>query len=219
MIGVIDHCKDSLASNDSASIGVGALIIFIAMILVAGVTASVIIQTMNSMQQQALKTGQETIRDVSSGLRVSHVSGYVSNSTIDQLVFFVEVVAGSEAIDLSQATVSLSDSQNIAILKYDMTCFNNSLANGLFSTINATNLTSEEFGILSIRDSDNSCSNSTPIINKNDLVAILINTTNCFGGLDESSTVSGRIIPEQGMSGVIAFTTPSFYVDTIIDLA
>ena len=54
------------------------------MILVAGIAASVFIQTMNSLEQQALLTGQETLKDVSSGLRVTHVSGYnnVSSSSI-----------------------------------------------------------------------------------------------------------------------------------------
>lgn len=219
MIWVVSKVKASLSSDTVGSMGVGALIIFIAMILVAGVTASVIIQTMGSMQEQALKTGQETIRDISSGLRVNHISGYVRNGTIDQLVVFIEVIAGSEAIDLNEATISLSDGQSMVILKYDTTFFNTSLSNGLFSTLNASNLTSEKFGILCIRDSDGSCTASNPVINSNDLVAILINTTNCFSGINKSTTIAGRIMPEQGLSGIITFTTPSTYTTTIIDLA
>ena len=46
--------------NEDASIGIGTIVIFIAMVLVAGIAASVIIQTMNSMEQQAMRTGQET---------------------------------------------------------------------------------------------------------------------------------------------------------------
>ena len=46
--------------NENASIGIGTIVIFIAMVLVAGIAASVIIQTMNSMEQQAMRTGQET---------------------------------------------------------------------------------------------------------------------------------------------------------------
>ena len=87
--------------NTDASIGVGALIVFIAMILVAGVTASVMIQVMGGLQQQALKTGQETIRDVSSGLRVTHISGYQVNSQITQMALFVSTTAGSYDIDLA----------------------------------------------------------------------------------------------------------------------
>jgi len=46
-------------SDENTAIGIGTLIIFIAMILVAGIAASVIIQTMNTLQQQqAMETGE-----------------------------------------------------------------------------------------------------------------------------------------------------------------
>ena len=54
-------------SDDDAAVGIGSLIMFIAMIIVAGMAASVMIQTMNSLEEQAMTTGRETIRDVSSG--------------------------------------------------------------------------------------------------------------------------------------------------------
>ena len=60
--------RRKLSIDSRAAIGLGSLIIFIAMILVAGIAASVFIQTMNSLEQQALQTGQDVIRDISSGL-------------------------------------------------------------------------------------------------------------------------------------------------------
>ena len=50
--------------DDNAAVGIGSLIMFIAMIIVAGVAASVMIQTMNSLEEQAMTTGRETIRDI-----------------------------------------------------------------------------------------------------------------------------------------------------------
>ncbi|MBS3778263.1 MAG: flagellin [Candidatus Thermoplasmatota archaeon] len=206
------------ASNDQASIGIGSLIIFIAMIISAGVAASVVFQTMNTMQQQALQTSQETIKDISSGLRLTHVSGYVSNSSISQLCFFVKTTAGSSAIDLSEARLQLSDSEQMPILLFDNESFSNTISNGLFQTLNMSNVTNEEFGVLVIRDIDNTCSSDNPVINDNDLVGILVNTTSCFSGIAPRTSVSGKIVPEQGMSAIISFTTPSTYTDTIIDL-
>lgn len=206
------------ASNDQASIGIGSLIIFIAMIISAGVAASVVFQTMNTMQQQALQTSQETIKDISSGLRLTHVSGFVSNDTIAQLCFFVKTTAGSSAIDLSEARLQLSDSEQMPILLFDNESFSNSISNGLFQTLNMSNLTNEEFGVLVVRDIDNTCSSDNPVINDNDLVGILVNTTSCFSGIAPRTSVSGKLVPEQGMSAIIGFTTPSTYTDTIIDL-
>jgi len=210
--------RGDVSSNTEGSIGVGSLIIFIAMIITAGVTASVIFQTMNTMQSQALKTSQETLRDISSGLRITHISGYVQDSLITQLVLFVETMAGSDAVDLAETTVQLSDSETVAILHYDNSTFSSSVTNGLFGTVNSSNLSNMEFSVLVIRDYDSSCSSSSPVINTHDMVALLINTTSCFSGLDNRVSITGRVMPEQGISGIIGFTTPSSYTSTILDL-
>ncbi len=188
------------------------------MLIVAGVAVSVMIQVMNNLQYQALQTGQDTIRDISSGLRVTQISGYANTSKIDQLILFVTVTVGSEAIDLSTTTISMSDTNTQSILTYDSDCYSNSVSNGLFNTLNSSNLTSSEFGIIVVRDLDDSCKENTPIINRDDLVVLLINTTNCFSGIDARTKVTGRIIPQHGMSGVIGFTTPNVYVNTIVEL-
>ena len=206
-----------LSFDTSASIGIGSLIIFIAMIMVAGVTASVMIQTMNSLESQALKTASETIKDIANGVRVTHVSGYSNTSKITQLAIFIETTAGSDAVDLSHTYIALSDSSSNNLLNYDDTCFSSSVSSGIFSTINPSNLTNEEFGIIVIRDIDNSCGSTNPSINKDDMVAIIVNTTSCFSGLSTRTEVFGRVTPEYGIRGVIQFTTPGAYTKTIID--
>jgi flagellin FlaB len=207
-----------LSVDENAAIGIGTLIIFIAMILVAGMAASVIIQTMNSFEQQALQTGQDTIRDVSSGLKVTQVSGYNSNSLIDQIAIFVETTSGSEDIDLAEAFISISDSSKQSILNYSTSSFSSSVSGGLFGTLNSSHLTATIYGIMVVRDVDSSCTSTNPVINDEDLVILLVNTTDCFSGISTRTEVFGDIVPEFGMSGVISFTTPSAYIDTIVDL-
>jgi flagellin FlaB len=204
--------------DDNAAIGIGALIIFIAMILVAGIAASVILQTINSLQQQALQTGQQTAKDVSSGLRVDHVSGYKDGSTIDQIAIYVRPTSGSDAIDLTYAYISLTDQSTQVILNYTDSIYSETISSGLFGTLNSSVLTSSTYAVMEIRDIDNSSSSSSPVINDDDYVVLLVNTTDCFSGLSTRTEVSGNVIPEQGISGVIRFTTPSAYVDTIIEL-
>jgi len=207
-----------LLFEKNAAVGIGSLIIFIAMILVAGIAASVIIQTMNSLEQQALQTGQETLRDVSGGLRVTHVSGYKSGSTIDQLAIFLRTTAGSYDMDLSEAFISLSDSTVKLILNYTSSSFSDNVSSGLFGTLDSSILTASTYGIMKIRDIDSSCTSVNPVINDDDLVVLLVNTTKCFSGISTRTKVFGSVIPEQGLSGVLSFTTPSAYVDTIIEL-
>jgi len=207
-----------LRANLNADIGIGALIIFIAMIMVAGVTASVMIQTMNNLQQQALKTSEETLKDISSGLKVTYVSGFVQNSTITQLAIFLSITSASDDVDLTYGILSLSDSTTKVILNYTSTCFNRSISNGLFGTLNTSSLTSSQFGILVIRDIDGSCNATKPVINNEDLVVLLVNTSTCFSGIGPRTEVTGEIYPEHGIHGIIGFTTPSTYVHSIVDL-
>lgn len=188
------------------------------MILVAGIAASVVFETMTDMQHQALITGDETLTDISTGIKITQISGFTNNTSINQVAFFVSSIAGSSALDLSDTTIIISDSTQQLILRYDNTSFSESVANGLFGTLNASNLSSTEFGILIIRDVDDSCSSDLPVINENDIVAIYVNTSACFQGIDPRTRVSGRIIIEEGMSALYGFTAPSVFVDNIVDL-
>jgi flagellin FlaB len=201
-----------------ASVGIGSLIIFIAMILVAGITASVLIQTMDSLQQTAIQTSEEVIGDVSSGLKVTHVSGYNNNSTITQIVIFLTLSGASDNVDLTYTYISLSDSSKKVILSFNSSSFSTSVSNGLFSTLDASNLSATDYGVMVVRDIDNSCSSISPIINNDDLVVLMVNTSACFSGIGPRTEVSGSVIPEHGFRGTIGFTTPSAYIHTIIDL-
>ena len=60
-------------SDTLAAIGIGAMIVFIALILVAAVAAAVIIQTAEKLQQNAQNTGAETTNMLSSKVMVLSV--------------------------------------------------------------------------------------------------------------------------------------------------
>ncbi len=188
------------------------------MILVAGITASVLIQTMNSLEQQALKTGLETIREISSGLKVTHISGYQQNSKISKLAIFLSPLAGSEAIDINYTTIVLSDTTKQVILRYNTTCFSPRATNGLFNTLNESNLSATTFGLIVIRDTDNSCTATLPIINHEDIVVLFVNTSLCFSGISTRTNMQGSVNPEFGIAGIIDFTTPPTYAKAIIEL-
>jgi len=60
-------------SDNIAAIGIGAMIVFIALILVAAVAAAVIIQTAEKLQQNAQTTGEETTSLLSSKVVIKNV--------------------------------------------------------------------------------------------------------------------------------------------------
>lgn len=206
------------------AIGIGSMIIFIAMMLVAGIVASTVIQIMSSLQQQALETSRETLKDIASGIEVTQISGKTNGNNITELAIFINLVAASDDIDLNQAHIEISDTHRNVILYYDSNFFNNSLSNGLFNALNLSGLNASYFGIIVIRDRDGSCSATNPILNGQDLVVLMVNLSNCFGdgtassGIGTRTEVFGSVYPEVGMRGLINFITPSAFIENIIDL-
>ena len=101
-----------LTSKDVGSIGIGAMIVFIAMVLVAGIAASVLIQTSTKLEMQAMRTGSDTIAEVATGVCVVTVSGHYESviNAVDLICIEVRPRAGSTFIDLSEVVVEISDS-------------------------------------------------------------------------------------------------------------
>jgi archaellin len=207
-----------MSTNYNASIGIGSIVIFIATIIIAGIAASVIMQTMDNLGQQAKKTGSETIRDISGGLKVIQVTGYNDQGLISKLSIFTEIITASEPIDMYYTTIILSNSNQKVFLSYNQSCFNNTLENDIFGSIIYRQLNSNEFGLVVIRDIDSSITAEKPILNKGDLVGLLVNTSTCLSGINTNIHVTGKIYPEFGLEGFIEFTTPGVFIKNIIDL-
>ena len=94
-------------------VGIGTLIVFIAMVLVAAIAAGVLINTAGFLQTQAEATGEESTSQVSDRLQVVSTSGnVVDNSSlnarvVDELNITVAQSPGAGNIDLNETTVEL----------------------------------------------------------------------------------------------------------------
>ena len=215
---------ETLKRKDVGSIGIGAMIVFIAMVLVAGIAASVLIQTSTRLETQAMATGSETTDEVAGGIAVFDIEGHVAtDDDIDGLAITVRVRAGSPDIDLNETMILLTDGSKKVLLRYDYADANhfNSSVNESDASVfgfNYTSLSNEEFGILVLNDADSSCSRYTPVINTGDKVMLFVDADACFGKIQERTDVFGYIYPEHGSPGVISFRTPSSYSDTVYDL-
>ena len=202
---------------DIGSIGIGALIVFIAIVLVAGIAASVLVQTSTNLEMQALRTGRETITETSTGLKVMSTSGYNTSNEITNLIVEITLLAGSNPIDLGQTIVEISDSNSKRILSYGSSVTNASSVNGEIF-VNGAFGDDTSFGILVFQDNDLSCTQEQPVINYGDHVGIGMNTTALFNGIIPRTSINGMVICEQGSPGIIGFTTPSSYTRAVMEL-
>ncbi len=96
----------SFTDDERGLVGIGTLIIFIALILVASVAAGVIIRTSGALREQARKTGEEAIREVSNGLKVIDTKGYIKNENeIDNVQIVVSLRAGSSGVNFNEVAI------------------------------------------------------------------------------------------------------------------
>ncbi len=107
--------SNSLSDDERGLVGIGTLIIFIALILVASVAAGVIIRTSGALREQARKTGEEAIREVSNGLKVIDTKGYIKNENeIDNVQIVVSLRAGSSGINFKDVAIQyMSESSGV----------------------------------------------------------------------------------------------------------
>ena len=96
-----------LDEEERGQVGIGTLIVFIAMVLVAAIAAGVLINTAGFLQTQAEATGEESTSQVSDRLQVVSQSGEIGDGddTIGELEFVVSQAPGADSIDLNEVTV------------------------------------------------------------------------------------------------------------------
>jgi flagellin FlaB len=86
-------------SNDWGSIGIGAMIVFIALILVAAVASAVIIQTGEKLQQNAQQSGSDTQQEISGKISIITVwVGDQGTAGAEEITMVFELAPGSEPI-------------------------------------------------------------------------------------------------------------------------
>lgn len=197
------------------AVGIGTLIVFIAMVLVAAVAAAVLINTSGYLQQRAEATGRQTTKEVASGIKIDSVTGYANASnTISHLAIQVSLNAGSEPIDLTQTKIYISDGSNQMVYAYEGDA-KASLTGQLFDfTLKPwsdlqTNYT--KFGIIIVQDADNSLSGDVPTLTPGDIVILTIDAYKSLGGIGPRTEVTIEVRPEFGAPGFTKVVTPTAY--------
>ena len=94
--------------NERGQVGIGTLIVFIAMVLVAAIAAGVLINTAGLLQSQAEATGEETSDQVSDRVQVSTVTGVADgDDRIDDVNLTVLRAPGAGDINLDNAIIEV----------------------------------------------------------------------------------------------------------------
>ncbi|MFH1055724.1 MAG: archaellin/type IV pilin N-terminal domain-containing protein [Candidatus Altiarchaeota archaeon] len=183
--------------------GIGTLIIFIAVILVAAVAASVLISTAGSLQQKALVTGGQTEEGVATGVEAVSVTATDGTTThdVEQFEFIVRLQAGSESLNL-----------NNTVLMVDTSALTWSMDYSGSATEWDVSSTTGRFGVEYVkRGSDY----EEGYLSRGDVIKLHFNTS---AGVSENEKVRLKIIPRVGQATIVEFTTPDVMNDNRVNL-
>jgi flagellin-like protein len=176
--------------DDRGQVGIGTLIIFIALVLVSAVAAGVLIDTSGQLESRASDTGQDAQAQVSNQIDVVSATGVASDGTdgVEMITLVVKKSPGSDPIDLSEATIQYQSGSSVETL-----AFASSSASG-------TEFTTSQVG----------GSGPTAVLDDNgERVQIMINANAIESGdLSEGSNVQLEIVDQSGASTVYGVNVP-----------
>ncbi|RLG36440.1 MAG: flagellin [Thermoproteota archaeon] len=208
-----------MKENDEAEMGIGTMIIFIAMVIVAAVAATLLISTASWVQQQAQETGRIAIQDVATGFKIIHIQGDrhadgsssgSNQSTIQIVEIKVALEAGSPSLNLSNVIIEVTDGDTEVTLSYNSSA---SSPSDLQYTAN-----NKEYMAAELRDPDGQFTNSNPIVTQGAVLWLKFDAADAGLNLDPQTKVTIHIIPKHGVPTYEWFETPAVYTSRYVQL-
>ena len=95
---------DTDKTQERGQVGIGTLIVFIALVLVAAIAAGVLINTAGFLQTQAEQTGEESTDQVANNIQLVSAEGTADEAEqdYDDVLVTIQLAPGSDAVQLSE---------------------------------------------------------------------------------------------------------------------
>jgi len=196
-----------MKGESKGMMGIGALIIFIAVILIAAIAASVLITTGGSLQQKALITGSQTEESIASGVEAMTVVASDASANdatphrVGDFKIMVRLQSGSQGINLNNTILTLDTETSSTSLTYNETIGSDGTAATTMAYViyYVQNGTNHEGGYLNRGDVEKIIFKADPEISENELVRL-------------------KLIPRVGTYTQIEFYTPDSMTQESVSL-
>jgi archaeal flagellin FlaB len=192
-----------MTSIDRGMMGIGTLIIFIAVILIAAVAAAVLISSSGSLQQKALMTSSQTEQGITTGVDVISVTGADGSigGDIETFEALVRLSSGSAPMNLNNTVIVFDTTVNSSSMMYNGTAD---------AADSGTAVDVSHFNVYYVFRGSEYLSG---FLSRGDLVKLKFRCPTCSastttGGLLDNRRATIKIIPRVGTPEVISFVTP-----------
>ncbi|MFC7069965.1 archaellin/type IV pilin N-terminal domain-containing protein [Halobaculum lipolyticum] len=181
--------------DERGQVGIGTLIVFIAMVLVAAIAAGVLINTAGFLQSKAQETGTQSSKQVSNRLQEVATVGNVAGGAdpyIDAVNVTVTLAPGAGEIDLENTTVTWIGPDGTFMLNH----------------VNASQTVDDDFYTSVVKNADGA---DTVLDDPDDRFSIDFDLGTGSGQperLEEGDEVTIKINTRAGATTTIRFTVP-----------
>ncbi|MXR42387.1 flagellin [Halobaculum sp. WSA2] len=179
--------------EERGQVGIGTLIVFIAMVLVAAIAAGVLINTAGFLQSKSQETGQQSSKQVSDRVQEVATVGNVNGNQIDIVNVTVTQAPGAGEIDIQNATVTWIGPSGT----YQLT--------STTQNYSQTTLSGDQFSYISVKDSDGS---DNVLNDADDRLNLVFDVSTFASDLNEGDEVTIKINTMAGATTSIRFTVP-----------
>ncbi|QIB73811.1 flagellin [Halogeometricum borinquense] len=167
-------------NDDRGQVGIGTLIVFIAMVLVAAIAAGVLVNTAGFLQATAEDAGEQSVNKVTNRVEVLNTHGVVGAETIRSINMTVRLAAGSSSVDMNETSIKYLSSDTVQTLTNQTTSDGEGTA--------AKTADANEFGLDKVTDDDGSFG----VLNSmNDRYVATINTSDIEAGTNDAGHSNG----------------------------
>jgi archaellin len=178
--------------HTQGEMGVGTLVIFISLLLVAAIAAGVLIQTSTTLQQKALAAGTESTNEVTTKALVTEVSATNGLGNLSNFTMILRLAPGSLPIELNAVTFKTGTRSSTTAFVYS--------GDESYATTIAT-----QNGTFGIKYLQQGSEWKDGVLSRGDMIAMSFYTQR---DMQKGEDVRLSFIPKLGMTTVTQFIIP-----------